>query len=200
MVTSHVVHGKRYQPVKRRFSTIWWIPRKIYIELSSKRIFFHFLQTSHFRFKYFPFFFWTNWRAILFVLFTSCYAAWEIETRGFDWSDALISGAGRGWGELGEKSDVKGTCEKMTVKISRNWLAIKQGVIRVARVKIHRSIFRPCRLHLANAIPRQSDAYIVSFGKHCCVEQHNDACSFASDVQILLSTARTFSTPQLLAN
>lgn len=197
MVTSHVVHGKRYQPVKRRFSTIWWIPRKMYIELSSKRIFFHFLQTSH-SFQVFPFLFLNELEGyfIRFIHIVLCC----MKNRGFDWSDALISGAGRGWGGLGEKSDVKGTCEKMTVKISRNWLAIKQGVIRVARVKIHRSIFRPCRLHLANAIPRRSDAYIVSFGKHCCVEQHNDACSFASDVQILLSTARTFSTPQLLAN
>lgn len=130
----------------------------MYIELSSKRIFFHFLQTSH-SFQVFPFLFLNELEGY-FIRFihSTCYAAWKIETRGFDWSDALISGAGRGWGGLGEKSDVKGTCEKMTVKISRNWLAIKQGVIRVARVKIHRSIFRPCRLHLANAIPRQSDS------------------------------------------
>lgn len=67
----------------------------------------------------------------------------------------LISGAelrGR------RKGDVKGTCEKMTVKISRNWPAIKRGVIRVARVKIHRSIFRPCECHSA---PIES-VYIVS--------------------------------------
>lgn len=57
-----------------------------------------------------------------------------------------------------EESDVKGTCEKMTVKISRNWLAIKRGVIRVARVKIHRSILRPCECHSASI----ESVYIVS--------------------------------------
>lgn len=59
----------------------------------------------------------------------------------------------------------------MTVKISWNWLAIKQIVIRVARVKIYRSIFRTFSLHLSNTILRQLDLYIVSFGRHCFKQQ-----------------------------